>query len=157
MENRLCKDFAVHYGIACGLVRKLMTAFTKEQWHAGVSDFETPVNLAYHTIECLDYFFYEGDRKDFSFGYRFGGSWWQLDEEKKPGIDDLTAYLDEMEERIVSFFNGSEDAHLAEAFDDKQTNMGWYLYALRHTLHHQGGLNALAAYHKIDVGGWDGE
>ena len=31
------------------------------------------------------------------------------------------------------------------------------LYALRHTLHHQRGLNALAVYNKIDVGGWDGD
>lgn len=157
MKNTLCLDLASHYKTACELIRRLIPAFSEEQWHDGVSAFETPVNLAYHTIECLDFYFCEGDRKSFSFGYRYGGSWWQLDEEKKPSQKDLVRYLDEMEERIVGFFESSQDSLLYEPFNKDQTNMSWYLYALRHTLHHQGGLNALVAYHKIDIGGWDGE
>lgn len=157
MGNNLCMDFAKHYSTACELLRKLISAFTEEQWHVGVSDFETPVNLAYHTIECLDYYFCVGDRKKFSFGYRFGGSWWQLPEEKKPSAEVLIEYLDEIDSRITGFFSEREDTHLNEAYDESQSNMSWYLYALRHTLHHQGGLNALAAYHRMDVGGWDGD
>ena len=157
MDNSLCSDFAKHYRTACELLRKLILSFSEDQWHAGVSDFETPVNVAYHTIECLDYYFYDGNRKTFSFGYRFGGSWWQLPEEKKPSAEALIAYLDEMDSRIAGLFGGSDDSHLNEAYDESQSNMSWYLYALRHTLHHQGGINALAAYHRIDVGGWDGD
>ena len=60
-------------------------------------------------------------------------------------------------DRIIAFFEQTDDTHLYERYNESHTNMSWYLHALRHTLHHQGGLNALAVFHKIDIGGWDGE
>ena len=114
MKNQLCLDFANHYKTTSELLRRLMKAFSEEQWHTGVSDFETPVNLAYHTIECMDYYFRNRSLTDFKFGYRYGGSWWQLAENKKPSVEQLLDYLGEIEERIITYFEGSEDSHLYE-------------------------------------------
>ncbi|MBT3271506.1 MAG: hypothetical protein HN368_00005 [Spirochaetales bacterium] len=155
MKNQICRDLAVHYRIACSLIKKVAEAFSSSQWVSGLSAFETPVNVAFHTVDCLDFYFRGYSHGKYIFGHRFGGGWWELADENKPSIGDLITYLDEIDTRIAAFFASKDDAHLYEKYNDDHSNMSWYLYALRHTLHHQGGLNALAAFHKIDVEGWD--
>jgi hypothetical protein len=157
MANIACGDLKLNFLKACGQLRILIERFDGEHWNAGVSRFETPANVAFHAIDCLDFYFTPSGTAEYKWGWRFGGGWWELPDEKKPGPGQLVNYLAEIEGKIAVFFDRIEDADLARPHAWGCSNLRFYLYALRHTMHHQGGLNVLAVHAGIDMDGWADE
>ena len=155
MGNTLCRDLAAQFQKALDLTRKNIQAFDAEQWLEGLSDFEVPAKVAYHTIECLDYYFRSDKDAKYKFGHKFGGSWHELRPEQLPSREALVAYLDEIGQRIMKYFEQADDEALAERYDDERTVLGYRIYAIRHTMHHQGALNLLAIHHKTGFDAWE--
>ena len=116
-----------------------------------------PVKLAYHNIECLDFYFRSDGTEKFIWGHRFGKPYWELSNEKQPTQAELIAYLDEITERIFAHFDALEDDTLTEPFPNNPewTRIEQYLYALRHTDHHQGSLAAVADLLGVPSADWD--
>ena len=152
MANQLCKDIAGQFELAIGLIEKTIPAFSKEQWMQGISHFEVPVKVAYHLIESLDFYFREDKEKERV--SRFGGEWDELPDEKQPSQQQLLEYLKEVEERIATYLDRISDKDLTSQYNKKRSLIGHLVYAVRHTMHHQGALTALAVYHKCDPDIW---
>ena len=140
-----------------------MVAFTVEefepgQWRSGISWFLTPARVAYHLVEALDAYWAKEEGQAFTYGYRFGGTWWEMEDAQLPGQEALLAYLDEVRGTIEETFASMDDADLSAPFDlydwSGNTLMGHFAYALRHTMHHQGALSALATYHGHEGQNW---
>jgi hypothetical protein len=129
--------------------------FTSEQWSKGVSGFETPAKVTYHNTDVLDYFFRKDREAEYIWGQRFGKSWWELLDEEQPSPESQLAYLADLKERAKEHFANLQDSQLFEPFEDRPTRLEYYLYALRHTMHHQGALNALSVYHGNDTDNWE--
>jgi hypothetical protein len=138
------------------LLRRSIICFSGEQWQDGISGFEVPVNVAYHTLQCLLYYFRADPEKTYrETPLRFGKDWWELDESDRPDQDAMLAFLDDVEEMVIGRLAALAERDLGVPFPVLGTVLGNALYALRHTMHHQGGLNVLAVHHKIDVDLWD--
>ncbi len=140
------------------LVREAITGFDDAQWRRGELPLQVPWKLAYHVVECLDYYFREDVAGDFRWGYRFGGGWWSLGPEEIPQQAELLAYLDEVEERIADHLSALADDRLVEPFDPQKehghTRLGHYLYGLRHTMHHHGEMSLLSLQFGNAEGSW---
>ena len=39
------------------MMENIVTSFPEEKWKEGVAEFQVPWKLAYHTIECLHFYF----------------------------------------------------------------------------------------------------
>jgi len=133
--------------------------FSDLQWIKGFDSFMKPVKVAMHIIDCLDYYFSGKTGDEYHWGYRFGGGWWELPDEKLPGKADVLAYAWEIEARIINQLKALDDTDLLKpaAIQDgaAESTLGRLVYALRHTLHHHGELSALAVYHGLPGGKWD--
>jgi hypothetical protein len=129
--------------------------FSQEQWSKGLSGFETPAKVTYHNTDVIDFFFREDREGDYKWGYRFGKPWWELYDEEQPTPEEQLAYLADLRERVKAHFAVLEDSQLYEPFAERPTRLEYYLYALRHTMHHQGALNALSVYHGNVTDNWE--
>ena len=143
---------------AIGLLRDAIRNFEDDAWGVGATFFQVPAKVAYHDVECLDYYFKMVIRREWAWGHRFGKPWWELSNEDQPSQEALIAYLDDLEERIAAHFGGVQDETLGEVYDPAEepvrTRIGHYLYALRHTTHHLGSLASLAASGGTRPGEW---
>jgi uncharacterized damage-inducible protein DinB len=141
-----------------GLLRDSIRNFKDDAWRVGPTFFQVPAKVAYHDVECLDFYFKTKSRDEWVWGYRFGKPWWELSNEEQPSQEELVAYLDELEERIAVHFAEAQDETLGEIHDPEgepvRTQIGHYLYALRHTTHHLGSLVSLAASGGTKPGEW---
>jgi uncharacterized damage-inducible protein DinB len=141
------------------MVRFTVEEFDPGQWLSGISWFQTPARVGYHLVEALDaYFWRHAGGQEFTYGRRFDGTWWEMEDAQLPSQEALLEYLDEVQGRIEGTFMALEDADLSTLFDlydwSGKTLAGHYAYALRHTMHHQGALSALATYHGHEGQNW---
>jgi uncharacterized damage-inducible protein DinB len=117
-----------------------------------------PAKVAYHTIECIDFYF-KPKGSAFAWGSRFGKPYWELSDDGQPSQEYLLTWLEELEARIVDHLAGVQDEELDELYDPTPdggpSKIGHYLYALRHTVHHHGSLVALADILGVPSGDWD--
>jgi hypothetical protein len=71
---------------------------------------------------------------------------------------ELLVYLDEITARIEERFKALEDTQLDAPFElydwSGKTLLGHYVYALRHTMHHQGALTVLSKHHGHESESW---
>jgi len=136
-----------------------ISQFKPNQWTRGIDNFQVPCKIAYHMIECLDYYFREKPDEPFPWGYRFNGGWWELPDDKQPAPDALLHYLEEIEQRISRHFSLIHDADLTTPFDQEKehgdTRLEHYCYALRHTMHHHGALSLLSLVYENQPGIWE--
>ena len=81
----------------------------------------------------------------------------KLSNNDQPTQQELLDYLDEIKERIFAHFDALTDEMLTDPFPNNPewTRIEQYLYALRHTDHHQGTLAALADLLGIPSADWD--
>jgi uncharacterized damage-inducible protein DinB len=131
----------------------------KTMANSGISWFQTPARVAYHTVEALDaYFLFTNNGQEFAYGGRFGAPWWEMNDEQLPKRPELISYLEDVEKRITRTFSSLEDQDLSAPFvhDDwsGETILGHIVYALRHTMHHQGALSVLSTYHGHEGESW---
>jgi uncharacterized damage-inducible protein DinB len=141
-----------------GLIRDTISNFYDATWRTEYTWFQVPVRVARHTIECLDFYFKEKSMS-FSWDTRFGRPYWETPNEEQPSQAELIVYLDDMTARIEVCFANLQDEELGEIYDDTaeepMTKIAHYLYALRHTVHHNGSLVALADIQQVPSGDWD--
>jgi uncharacterized damage-inducible protein DinB len=159
MSRLLCDDLLDNYRKGIKLVAETIDQFDEEQWGKGIDFFQVPVKIAYHIVDCLDFYFREDPGKEYRWGHRFAGGWWELAEEEQPAPEAVLEYLQEIEERIVRHLTSLEDDDLVTPFDaEKQhgeTRLGHYIYGLRHTMHHHGALSILSLFYGNEASGWE--
>ena len=158
MSTLLTQDLLEQTRRAIAMLGDTIRKFEPRQWTQGISDFQTPAKVAYHTIECLDAYFREDPNADYAWGHRFGAPFWELSDEEQPSQEALLAYLEDLETRIARELSSLTDDQLTAPHDEQrrhaETRLGHYIYALRHTMHHHGALTLLSVYHGNRVGSW---
>jgi uncharacterized damage-inducible protein DinB len=160
MNRELVDDLLSQFHKTTSMVRFTIGEFDEEEWTAGISWFQTPARVSYHLVEALDaYFFGNGESEEFAYGSRFGGPWWELNEEQLPSREEVLTYVEEIGERIDATFASITDEELSAPFElydwSGKTLLGHLVYALRHTMHHQGALSALSTYHGHEGENWE--
>ena len=159
MSRALCNSLDENFQAATKLVAETIGQFSPNQWTRGIDTFQVPCKIAYHIVECLDYYFREEPDKTFQWGYRFQGGWWELADENQPTPQALLEYLSEVECHVRHHFSGLQDDDLAIPFDKEkehgETRLGHYVYALRHTMHHHGALSFISLSFGNKHGTWD--
>jgi hypothetical protein len=158
MSHALCQSLAGNMSASIKLVAETVGQFKPHQWMEGIDAFQVPWKIAYHIIECLDYYFRDPTGEPFEWGYRFGGGWWELPADRAPSPDALLGYLAEIEGRIAHHFAVLDDSELTTPYDAEkehgETRLGHYVYALRHTMHHHGALSLLSLMAGNPEGSW---
>ncbi len=159
MTRIVTDDLLDQFQKALSMVRFTVEEFDDEQWLSGISWFQTPARVGYHLVESLDFYFSgKRDGQEFAYGYRFDGRWWEMKEEQLPHKGALLEYLDKVEDRIEETFTSLDDEILSVPFKlydwSGRTLVGHYVYALRHTMHHQGALTVLATHHGHEGESW---
>ena len=155
MENPLCNDIAIQFEKTTETIEKTIRAFSAEQWLEGISDFEVPAKVAYHIVDCLDFYFHNHTESKYEWGHKFGSAWREQSDASQPSQDAVAQYLTEIASKIGNLFKNMNDDDLSVFYRNNVTNLGHYIYAIRHTMHHQGALTALAVYHKCDPDVWE--
>jgi hypothetical protein len=154
MGRTAVSDLVDQYQRTFRMLYEEIGRFGEGQWVKGISDFQVPVRLAMHTVDCLDYYFCGKPGEQYVWGHHFG----MLAENDLPSKDTVLTYAHEIEGRVMAELEALTDEDLARPFaiDDGSgaTLLGHYIYALRHTIHHQGELAALAVYHGYEGGSW---
>jgi hypothetical protein len=155
-ENPAVASIARQYDHTFSLLRKSILCFDADQWREGISSFEVPVKVAYHTLQCLLYYFRDDPKKTYrEVPRRFGKDWWELDEKSLPDQSQVMELLEEAAGLVGRYLSRLSDADLGAPFSGDATIMENLIYALRHTMHHQGGLNLLSVHHGIDADLWE--
>ena len=158
MSNLLCDSLLDNYRKAIMLVAETIRQFDQEQWGKGIDFFQVPSKIAYHIVDCLDFYFRESLNEEYKWGHRFGGGWWELPDEGQPTQEALLEYLKDIEDKIVQHLTSLNDDDLVTPYDEEkqhgETRLGHYVYALRHTMHHHGSLSLLSLYYGNEEGSW---
>ena len=149
-------ELAEQFNRSFKMIRAVVNNIPPEEWKEGINEMFSPAVIAYHTVESLDFYFCGRDQ--FEWGYRFRGPWWKTTIEELPTKKEIVAYLEEIEERVAAYFESCQDTDLLENFDlydwSGGTLLGHFIYALRHTMHHQGQLAALQMQYGIEDDTW---
>lgn len=157
MNKTVVNDLVDQYQRAFRMLYTTLEEFSEQQWLTGISFFIIPVRLSLHIVDTLDYYFSGRMPEAYVWGYRFGGGWWELGQDQLPAKAAVVDYLREVEARAVAELTALEDADLSRPYeidDSGDTYLGHYIYALRHTMHHQGQLSALSIQHGNEGGDW---
>jgi uncharacterized damage-inducible protein DinB len=158
MTQTIVKEIHNNFKNTIGLIRDTINNFDDKRWRKEYTWFQVPVRVARHTIECLDFYFKELSAP-FSWNTRFDAPYWETPNDQQPTQAELVAYLDDLETRIASIFAAMQDEELGEIYDEAAekpcSKIAHYLYALRHTVHHNGSLIALADIQDVPSGDWD--
>ena len=155
MTRKLCESVWSQWESALNMMVTSVKEFTSDQWSKGFSGFETPAKVTYHNTDVVDFFFRMDRVAEYKWGHRFGKPWWELLDNEQPTADQQVAYLLDLKMTIKHHFEALKDDELTEPFEERPTRLEYYLYALRHTMHHQGALNALSVYHGNDTDNWE--
>ena len=156
MSHLLCDGLVDNYRKALRLVAETIGDFDGEQWDQEVSPLQVPWRIAYHTVDCLDFYF-RGDQ-EYEWGHRFGGGWADLPDGERPTQEAVLAYLSDVEGKILQHFASIDDDDLGVTYRESnrqpETWLAHYVYALRHTMHHHGALSLLSLYQGNEEGSW---
>jgi len=158
MVKNVVQDLIKQTQHTFSILYKEIELFDEVQWKTGLDFFLTPVNIAMHIFDCLDYYFCDKKPEDYPWGYHFGGGWWELPSEKLPSQAVVLAYGRELEERVNKQLEALNDDDLIKSWTIDPTAgtfIGHFIYALKHTLHHHGELAALAVFHGKEGGSWE--
>ena len=152
----IVRALASQWNATLKLLRRSITCFNADQWSSGISQFEVPWKVAYHTLQCLTFYFRDDPEAKYrDIPSRFDGDWWQLADSQAPTQQEMLEFLDDIDARVDLYLSSLSDEELASPFPGFGTVVANLAYAMRHTMHHQGGLNLLAVHHRIDVDLWD--
>ena len=157
--NRIMvEDLADQYRRAYEMLYAVVDKIPADKWTSGLTEGCVPARIAYHAVEALDFFFCGKPDSEYSWGHKFGGSWADLPPERLPTKEELLAYAQETEARAGEFLGEMDDENLSAPFQlydwAGKTKLGQLVYALRHTMHHQGELAALQLYHGVEGDSW---
>lgn len=147
MVEDVAQALSVNFEAAFSLLEKTINRFSSGQWSSETANSQVPVRVAYHTIECIDYYFKENE-EDFLWGKRFGIKWSEGEHCRQPCKEEMLGYLEVLKQRVTAIFSVVSKEELQEQNENKycfgKSRLSHYIYALRHTMHHHGVLAALA-------------
>ena len=157
--NRMMVDEVVEqYRRAYEMLYAVVDKIPADRWTSGLTEACVPARIAYHTVESLDFYFSGKPGSEFQFGHKFGGYWADLPPERLPTKEELLAYAQETEVKVGEFLGEMDDENLSapiKLYDwVGKTKLGHLVYALRHTMHHQGELAALQVYSGVEGDSW---
>ena len=152
----LIRSLMSQYELTFKLLRRTIDCFADDQWKLGISGFEVPAKVAVHTLQCLVYYFRDDPQKEWNeVPARFRKDWWEMTDDELPGRKEVLTFLDDVEWQVTGYLEKLTSEELGGVFPGHGTVLGNILYALRHTMHHQGGMNVLSVHHGIDADLWD--
>ena len=93
MSTVLTEDLLDQFQRAITMLGATILKFDSQQWTQGISVFQAPAKVAYHTVECLDAYFRQNPNAEYLWGHRFGAPFWQLADEEQPSQAALIGYL----------------------------------------------------------------
>ena len=93
-------DIRDQYTRALGMFRDAVNLCPAEEWKKGDLPCFRPAGVAYHVIECVDFYTSDLRPDKFPWGSRFGIDWETEDTEKLPDREQVLSYLDDMETRL---------------------------------------------------------
>ncbi len=138
------------------MVAESVREFTPDQWTQGITQFHTPARNAYHAVECIDYFFRNDPNESFEWGNYFDtGKIWGLADDELPNQKALLGYLEILRVRVNDTLTPLSAVDLSTPWGDAPTRLQFIVYGLRHTMRHQGELNALSVYHGNEPDNWE--
>jgi hypothetical protein len=109
MSRDAVNDLIDQYQRSFKMLYMEIKRFDDQEWLKGLDFFQVPVKIAMHIVDCLDYYFSGKDRDHYKWGYRFGGGYWELPDERLPDQENLLVYTKEIENRVItelsSFFD----------------------------------------------------
>ncbi len=147
-DREMCDDLRDQFDRALQMLATAIQQLPAGVWRQGQEGSGAPAQIAYHTIDSLDFSFSGCADGEFRWGHRFGAPWWELNSAGVPDRDRILEYLDEMDEAIDLHMANRTDTDLAAPLTlvdwSGATLAGHLVYALRHTMHHQGQLAVLA-------------
>ncbi len=159
MSTIIVKDLIVQFEHTFRIIYEEIERFSNDEWVTGISFFQVPVKQAMHLLDCLDFYFGEKEPGEYQWGYRFGGGWWELPDAKMPDKTAVLAYAHELESKILRHLSSLDDDDLSKpcpfVFEWVNTRIGFYIYALKHTLHHHGQLSVLSVNYGHEGGSWE--
>lgn len=154
----LVDDLVGQYRRAYEMLYAVLDKIPQDKWTSGITEACIPARIAYHIVEGMDFFFSGKPGSDFPWGHRFGGHWSELPLESLPTKEALLAYAHEIELKGGEFLRSLDDDDLAAPFQlytwSSKTRLGHLIYALRHTMHHQGELAALQVFFGVEGDSW---
>jgi uncharacterized damage-inducible protein DinB len=159
MGKEIVNDLTDQFQRAFNMLYSEMERFDDVQWVTGISFFQVPVKQAMHIVDCLDFYFAGIPPKQYQWGHKFGGGWWELEDDQLPDQAALLEYTQEIEARVMDELASLQDEDFSRPYRladwSGKTMLGHYVYALRHTMHHHGQLSALAVHHGNEGGSWE--
>ncbi len=136
-DNNVTGAVLEHYRRALEVFREAITAFPEDEWRKGDIDYLRPAGVAYHIVECTD--FYTGDQSvyEFAWGGRFGVDWENTDSDRLPNQEQVLEYLDEIEEKLNEWFRKTDLLAAETMFPwTGPTGLARAIYNLRNIQHH---------------------
>lgn len=112
-------------------------AFPADEWRKGEIDYLRPAGVAYHVVECMD--FYTGNQPPdkFPWGGHFGVDWEDTNSERLPNQEQVLTYLDEVEEKLKEWFRKTDLLAAESTFPwTGITGLARAIYNLRNIQHH---------------------
>ncbi|HJN14744.1 MAG TPA: DinB family protein, partial [Armatimonadota bacterium] len=121
------------------MLRSSARRISPDRWRKDDNAKLNPARWALHAVEAAEW--YERDDPDgFPWGKRFG-DWERGSADQLPTQDELIAYIDEVAATLGAHLRASTDEDLAAASPypwTGETNIGRWVYTLRHTTFHAG-------------------
>lgn len=125
------------YQRALKMFREAVTAFPVDEWRKGEIDYLRPAGVAYHVVECID--FYTGNQPPdkFAWGGHFDVDWEDINSDRLPSQEQLITYLDEVEDKLQEWFSKTDLLAVETLFPWTGTIiLGRAIYNLRNIQHH---------------------
>ena len=147
-ENHVGDVLAQEFFHSWQMLRQAINNVSQEKWNERIHDWSFSFTV-YHIIETAE-FYNRSTPKGMEWGKRAGFSWTEdsdeqiLDQITKLTKEELSAYLNEIEDKISNFLtNASIDKLFStDGFDNGNLLIiEKMLYLLRHNMHHIGELN----------------
>jgi hypothetical protein len=154
-SNILCASVLSNLNAVINLLTETIGQYSEPAWtKPGVDWFHSPVTIAMHTVETLDYYF----RSDTTTPWNWGG-WWKQPDDVKPSPVEVLGYLGSVAGRVEAHMARLSDADLASPCDagheHGHNRLEHYIYAIRHTMQHHGALSVLALQAGYPSGHWE--
>ena len=136
-DNNISGVVFDQYQRALTMFREAVITFPADEWRKGDTDYLRPAGVAYHVVECMDFYTSDQPPDRFAWGGRFGIDWEDTDSDRLPGQEQLITYLDEVEDNLKEWFRKTDLLAAETLFPwTGILVLGRAIYNLRNIQHH---------------------
>ena len=133
----ISKSLIDHFDRSLQMFRTAVASFPADEWTKGDLDYLRPSGVAYHVVECMEFYTGEVPVDKFTWGGRFGCDWEVPEPAKLPTQEQVIEYLDEIWSKAQAWLKTCDPAQSEMLFPwTGSTLHGKLLYLLRHIQHH---------------------